>query len=151
MTSIWGMATFLYHFTRCCRWLIYVIKLGGLSFRQWLGSCLVMWPANIPWSNLLVIIEIRWDDENSTVCSTACLGLQERKHQGKTFLSLWEGNWCITGNSVYKGPVMRKCFHALTLSWEIATYKSTSFISFIDDRFIVSMKTSSRRFDSFCR
>ena len=28
------------------RWLIYVTKLGGLSFRQWLGSCLVMRPAN---------------------------------------------------------------------------------------------------------
>ena len=32
------------------RWLIYVTKLGGLSFRQWLGSSLVMKPANIPWS-----------------------------------------------------------------------------------------------------
>ena len=28
------------------RWLIYVTKLGGLSFRQWLGSCLLMRPAN---------------------------------------------------------------------------------------------------------
>ena len=28
------------------QWLIYVTKLGGLSFRQWLGSCLVMRPAN---------------------------------------------------------------------------------------------------------
>ena len=28
------------------RWFIYVTKLGGLSFRQWLGSCLVMRPAN---------------------------------------------------------------------------------------------------------
>ena len=51
----------------------------------------------------------------------------------------------------YKGPVMRKCFHGMTLSWEIATYKNASFILFIDDRFTVSMKTMSRRFDSFCR
>ena len=30
--------------------LVVVTKLGGLSFRLWLGSCLVMRPANIPWS-----------------------------------------------------------------------------------------------------
>ena len=41
------------------RWLIYVTKLDGLSFGQWLGSCLVMRPANIPWSILLGIITIR--------------------------------------------------------------------------------------------
>ena len=45
---------------------------------------------------------------------------------------------------------MRKCFHGMTLSWEMATYKNTSYILFIDDRFTVSMKTMSRRFDSFC-
>ena len=33
------------------RWLIYVTKLGGLSFRQWLGSCLVMRPANYTFIN----------------------------------------------------------------------------------------------------
>ena len=36
---------------------------------------------------------------------------------------------------------MRKCFHGMTLSWEMATYENTSFILFIDDRFTVSMKT----------
>ena len=57
----------------------------------------------------------------------------------------------LTGNSHYKGPVMRKCFHGMTFSWEIATYRNISFILLIDDRFTVSMKTMSRRFDSFCR
>ena len=31
---------------------------------------------------------------------------------------------------------MRKCFHGMTLSWETATYKNTSFILFIDDRLL---------------
>ena len=34
----------------------------------------------------------------------------------------------LTGNFHYKGPVRRKCFHGMTFSWEIATYRNTSFI-----------------------
>ena len=47
------------------RWLIYVTKLIGISFRQWLGSYLVLRPANIPWSILSVIITIHRGDDNS--------------------------------------------------------------------------------------
>ena len=110
------------------RCLIYVTKLGGLSFRQWLGSCLVMRPANYTLINSVGDYYTTLGRRQFYCLFNSLLGLTTKKYQGKAFLSLCDENKCITGNSHYNGPVMRKCFHGMTLSWEIETYKNTSFI-----------------------
>ena len=56
----------------------------------------------------------------------------------------------------YREFPLQRASNVQILQWHdvfmrLATYKNTSFILFIGDRFTVSMKTMSRRFDTFCR
>ena len=56
----------------------------------------------------------------------------------------------------YREFPLQRASNVQILPWHdvfmrLATYKNTSFILFIGDRFAVSMKTMSRRFDTFCR
>ena len=42
---------------------------------------------------------------NFAVCSSACLGQHERRHQSCALLALWENQWWLV-DSLHKGPVM---------------------------------------------
>ena len=135
------------------RWLIYVTKLGGLSFRQWLGSCLVMRPANYTLINSVGDYYNTLGRRQFYCLFNSLFGLTTKKKSRQSVPApLW---WELMYYREF--PLQRASnaqmlpWHGMTLSWEIATYKNTSFILFIDDRFTVSMKTMSRRFDSFCR
>ena len=52
------------------------------------------------------------------VYSTVHSGTDKRKHQSSASLAhvRWINRWPV--NSPHKGPVMRKCFHFITSSWE---------------------------------
>ena len=55
----------------------------------------------------------------SMIYSAVCLGTDQRKHQSSASLAFVRGihRWPV--NSPHKGPVMRKCFHLMTSSWNI--------------------------------
>ena len=53
----------------------------------------------------------------SIVCSTICLGADQRKHQGSLSLSFVRGIYRWPMNSPHKRAVTRKCFHLLTSSY----------------------------------
>ena len=55
----------------------------------------------------------------SMVCSTACSGAGQRKHQSSTSLVFVRGIHRSPVNSPHKGPVTRKCFQLMTSSWLI--------------------------------
>ena len=54
---------------------------------------------------------------NLTVCSTICLGWNQRKHQSWCYCPYvsWIHGWLV--DSCHKGPVMKKTFHTMTSSW----------------------------------
>ena len=88
------------------RWLIHQ---GGLSFRQWLGSCLVMRPANIPWSILL--------GPQFHCLFNSLFGLTTKKtSRQRVPAPLWRELMYYREFPLHKGPVLRKCFHVIILT-----------------------------------
>ena len=62
----------------------------------------------------------------SVVCSTVCSGADQRKHQRSAWLAFVRGilRWLV--DSPHKGPVTRKCFHLMSLSWLCVFLSSNS-------------------------
>ena len=54
------------------------------------------------------------------VCSIGYSGADQRKHQSSASLAFVRGIHRSPVNSPHKGPVTRKCFHLMTLSWTIS-------------------------------
>ena len=58
-------------------------------------------------------------------------GLQQKKTSRQRFpVPLW-GELTYGRGFLLNGQLCAKCFHGMTLSWEIVTYKNTSFISWL--------------------
>ena len=54
---------------------------------------------------------------NSTLCSTVCLHVHQRKSQSSVLLSLCEGKAPVVGGSPHKGSVTRESFDFMTSPW----------------------------------
>ena len=89
-------------------------------------------PATIAWAHII------WTNYSDVIMSAMALqitsltivystvypGTDQRKHQNSASLALVGGihRWPV--NPQHKGPITRKCFHLMTLSWEASFFRS---------------------------
>ena len=91
--------------TRALHWDWMVCLLGLFGY---FGSILTCWESH--YSDVIMSTMVSQITHVWIVCSTICSGVHQRKHQSSTSLAFVSGIHWWQGNSLHKGPVMRKMF-----------------------------------------